>query len=390
MIGAIIGDIVGSIYEWNNHRSKEFPLFGKGCFATDDSIMTLAVAKALLDCNGDYKDLSNKAIKAMQEVGRPYPHSGFGGEFFNWIYTDNPKPYGSFGNGAAMRVSAVGFVAKDIEQAKELAYKVTAISHNHPEGIKGAESVAVAIVLAKQGWTKEDIKDYVCAKYYDIDFTLDEICDTYKFNETCQNTVPQSFEAFFESNSFEDAIRNAISVGGDSDTLAAITGGIAEAYYGVPKMIRMKAWDYLDSRLKAILRAFEDEFGRDEPKLRKDRVPYQKWMFDIYKEDLNPEHWCDEFPSLMWGLGFEMDCYASFKELYPNAACDERAPRKREDRILDKLAQSDVQVVGNYIFSRFRELTHWSDYGYEPEKAEYFFPKAFEILEQKILLTGII
>lgn len=262
MIGAIVGDIVGSIYEWHNHRSKDFSLFGKGCFATDDSIMTIAVAKALLDCKGNYDDLSAKAIKAMQEVGRPYPRCGFGGSFYNWIYTDDPKPYNSYGNGAAMRVSACGFVAKDIEEAKKLAYKVTAVSHNHPEGIKGAESVAVAILLARQDWSKEDIKEYICQKYYDIDFTLDDIRDTYEFNETCQNTVPQAFEAFFESNSFEDAIRNAISVGGDSDTLAAITGGIAEAYYGVPHAIRAKAEKYLDQRLKPILDGFEMTYGR--------------------------------------------------------------------------------------------------------------------------------
>jgi type I restriction enzyme M protein len=137
MIGAIIGDIVGSIYEWNNHRAKDFEFFGKGCFATDDSIMTIAVAKSLIDCNGDYSDLSEKAIKAMQELGRPYPNCGFGGSFYNWIYSDNPKPYGSYGNGSAMRISPVGWVAKDIEQAKELSRKVTEISHNHPEGIKG-------------------------------------------------------------------------------------------------------------------------------------------------------------------------------------------------------------------------------------------------------------
>lgn len=384
MIGAIIGDIVGSIYEWNNNRSKDFPLFGKGCFATDDSIMSLAVAKALLDCNDNYDDLSAKAIKAMQEVGRPYPRCGYGGAFYNWIYTDDPKPYKSYGNGAAMRVSACGFVAKDTEEAKELAYKVTAVSHNHPEGIKGAESVAVAIVLARQDWSKEDIKEYICQKYYNIDFTLDDIRDTYEFNETCQDTVPQAFEAFFESNSFEDAIRNAISVGGDSDTLAAITGGIAEAYYGVPAIIWRKARSYLDKRLLAILTAFESEFGRKEPRLTKDRIQYTPWLFDMYKEDLNPEHWCDSFPSIMWGLGYEMDCYESFENKHSNAVDRDSDPKKQEDGILGLLEQSDVQIVGNYIFSRFRELTHWSDYGYDPVRAEYFLPKAFEILEKKI------
>lgn len=249
MIGAIIGDIVGSIYEFNNHRSKDFEFFGQGCFATDDSIMTIAVAKALMDCNGDYTDLGAKAIKAMQELGRPYPNCGFGGFFYNWIYSDNPKPYNSYGNGAAMRISPVGWVAKDIKQAKRLSKAVTEVSHNHIEGIKGAESVAVAIVLARQGKTIDEIRKYITERYYLLDFTLDEIRDTYQFNVTCQGTVPQAFQAFFESTSFEDAIRNAISIGGDSDTLAAITGGIAEAYYGVPEWIKDKAKVILNDRV---------------------------------------------------------------------------------------------------------------------------------------------
>jgi type I restriction enzyme M protein len=258
MIGAIIGDIVGSIYEWNNHRSKDFEFFGKGCFVTDDSIMTIAVAKALMDCKGDYSDLSEKAIKAMQELGRPYPNCGFGGSFYNWIYSDNPKPYGSYGNGSAMRISPVGWLAKDIEQAKWLSKVITEVSHNHPEGIKGAESVAVAIVLARQGKTMEEMRKYITEHYYPIDFTLDEIRDTYQFNETCQCTVPQAFEAFFESTSFEDAIRNAISIGGDSDTLAAITGGIAEVYWGISGDVINLAKVYLDPNLLDLVNIFDD------------------------------------------------------------------------------------------------------------------------------------
>jgi len=249
MIGAIIGDIVGSIYEWNNHSSKDFELFTEECFFTDDSIMTIAVAKALMESKEDYSDLSEQAIKWMQELGRPYPDCGFGGSFYHWIYSNNPKPYNSYGNGAAMRISPVGWAAKDIEQAKRLSKAVTEVSHNHPEGIKGAESVAVAIVLARQGKSIDEIKEYVNEHYYKIDFKLDEIRETYKFNETCQDTVPQALQAFFESNSFKDAIRNAISIGGDSDTLAAITGSVAEVYYGVPKWMKEKVFWYLDERL---------------------------------------------------------------------------------------------------------------------------------------------
>lgn len=230
MIGAIIGDIVGSRFEWDNHRSKEFELFTEDCFATDDSIMTLAIGKALMESKNDWNDLGEQAVRCMQEVGRPYPHCGYGGRFWDWMYSDHPKPYNSFGNGAAMRVSACGFIAKSLEEAKKLSKAVTEVTHNHPEGLKGAEATVVAIYMARTGCSIEAIRDVIDREYYTMNFTLDEIRDTYAFNETCQDTVPQALEAFFESTSFEDAIRNAISVGGDSDTLAAITGGIAEAY----------------------------------------------------------------------------------------------------------------------------------------------------------------
>lgn len=260
MLGAVIGDIVGSRFEWDNHRSKDFEFFHDECFFTDDTIMSLAAAKAILECNGDYADLSDRTVKAMQRIGRPYPDCGYGGRFFTWIYSDNPKPYNSYGNGAAMRVSACGFAADSPEQAIELSRKVTEITHNHPEGIKGAEATAVAVYMARTGSSIKEIKDYITRHYYKIDFTLDEIRDTYTFNETCQDTVPQALEAFFESTDFEDAIRNAISIGGDSDTLAAITGGIAEAYYGIPEDIRAGALEYLDEEMYKLLTEFEEKF----------------------------------------------------------------------------------------------------------------------------------
>ena len=269
MLGAIIGDIVGSKYEWNNHRSKEFTLLDYKCFFTDDSVMTLAIAKALLECKKDYSDLSEKAIEYMQNVGRHYPNSGYGGAFYDWVYSNNPKPYNSYGNGAAMRVSACGWVANSIEEAILLSKKVTEVSHNHPEGIKGAEATAVAIYLARTGSNILEIRDYINQHYYPMNFRLDEIRDSYEFNETCQETVPQAIEAFLESTSFEDAIRNAISIGGDSDTLAAITGSIAEAYYGIPTDIRKHALTYLDERLLKLLIEFENKY---EPSLEKGKV----------------------------------------------------------------------------------------------------------------------
>lgn len=261
MLGAIIGDIVGSRFEWNNNRSKSFDFLTYKCFFTDDSIMSLAIAKAILDCKGDYSKLAENAIKDMQEIGRPYPNSGFGGMFYEWIYSDEPKPYNSYGNGAAMRVSACGFAANTLEEAKKLSYEVTKVTHGHPEGIKGAEATAVAIFLARQGYSILEIRDYIDAHYYKMNFTLDGIRDTYQFNETCQETVPQAIMAFLESTDFEDAIRNAISIGGDSDTIAAITGGIAEAYYGIPTEIRKHALTFLDERLMKILVDFENVYA---------------------------------------------------------------------------------------------------------------------------------
>lgn len=260
MLGAIIGDIVGSRFEWNNHRSKDFEFLTYKCFPTDDSIMSLAIAQAILVSKKDYSDLSKNAIECMQNVGRNYPNCGYGGSFYGWIFSDDPKPYNSYGNGAAMRVSAAGFAANSIEEAKKLSRLVTEVSHNHPEGIKGAEATVVAIFMAKTGSNIFEIRDYIDKNYYPMNFTLDEIRDTYHFNETCQETVPQALQAFFESTGFEDAIRNAISIGGDSDTVAAICGGVAEAYYGIPTDIRKHALTFLDQKLMQLLILFENKY----------------------------------------------------------------------------------------------------------------------------------
>ena len=262
MFGAIIGDIVGSRFEWHNNRSKEFGLFTDQCEPTDDSIMSLAIAKSLVECNGDYSKLEDITINNMEEIGRKYPNCGFGGRFYYWIMEDDHKPYNSYGNGSAMRVSACGFVGSSLEEVKELSRIVTEVSHNHEEGIKGAEAVAVAIYLARTGKSKEDIKKYIIDNYYNIDFTLEEIRDTYRFDVSCQGSVPQALEAFFESDSYLDAIRNAISIGGDSDTIACIAGGIASAYYGVPEDIREQALKYLDKLQKSILLEYENKFEK--------------------------------------------------------------------------------------------------------------------------------
>lgn len=257
MLGAMTGDIVGSIYEFNNHRSKEFELFGKGCFFTDDTVMTAAVMQALLyGARGGEAELSAQFVLQMRMLGKKYPDSGYGLRFSAWLFADEPKPYNSFGNGSAMRVSPCGFYADTLEEAMYLARLSAEVTHNHPEGVKGAEATAGAVFLARTGTDKSEIRRFVEAKGYNLQFTLEEIRGIYQFNETCQGTVPQAVVAFLESTDFEDAIRCAISIGGDSDTLAAITGGIAEAFYGIPKHIKEKTLSYLPEDLRQITENF--------------------------------------------------------------------------------------------------------------------------------------
>lgn len=265
-LGAIVGDIAGSRFEWCNIKSKDFTLLvGRGedvdeCCFTDDTVMTVAVAEAILKWRkgGDksYEALSLMAIKSMQKFGRRYPNAGYGGTFQRWLRDDNPRPYNSWGNGAAMRVSACGWAGQTIDEVKAMSRAVTQVSHNHPEGIKGAEATSVATFLARSDKSMADIRKVVVSNYYRLNFSLDEIRDSYKFDVSCQGSVPQALEAFFESTSFEDAIRNAISIGGDSDTIGAICGAVAGAYYGVPEDIRAKALTFLVPDLSETLDAF--------------------------------------------------------------------------------------------------------------------------------------
>ena len=262
MFGAIIGDIVGSKYEFHNIKTKDFPLFSVGCDFTDDSVMTIAIAKALTEFfnKDNNKSLAKLAVENMQKLGQDYPGRGYGGHFAYWLRDPDPRPYNSFGNGAAMRISSVADVTNDLQKALDLAVEVTAVTHNHPEGIKGAKATVHAIFLAREKKDFKEIKKIIKEEYYpqmDDTFTLENIGKNYYFNETCQETVPQAIQAFLESTSFEDAIRNAIALGGDSDTLACITGSIAEAYYGVPQVLKEMALLYLDDNLIDIIGKFE-------------------------------------------------------------------------------------------------------------------------------------
>jgi ADP-ribosylglycohydrolase len=253
LLGAITGDIVGSVYENHNIKTTDFPLFDSCSSFTDDTVLTVAVADALMEGKRDEKATERAMTAALKKYGRDYPNAGYGGMFKAWLYSDSSAPFNSFGNGSAMRVSPVGWFfdsLADIEKFAEISARVT---HSHPEGIKGAQSVASAIFLARTGHGKGEIKKYVTEKYgYDLERTLDEIRPIYRFDVSCQGSVPEAIIAFLESDGFEDAIRKAVSIGGDSDTIAAITGSIAEAAYGVPDDIRDKALSILDDRLYEI------------------------------------------------------------------------------------------------------------------------------------------
>ena len=262
MLGAIIGDIVGSIYEFDNIKTKDFNLFTNEMFFTDDTVMTIAIADAIMN-GGQHENF----IQSMKKWGGDYIDKSYGHSFRRWLKLDIAKPYNSWGNGSAMRVSPCGWIAKlsepfeeGLKLTEDLAKKSAEVTHNHPEGIKGAQATASSIFFMRHGKSKNAIeeyknklKDYIQNKYkYDLNFTLNEIRPSYAFNESCQKTVPQAIVSFLESENFEDAIRNAISIGGDSDTLGAITGSIAEAAYGIPEDIKNKAINYLDNRLKGV------------------------------------------------------------------------------------------------------------------------------------------
>ena len=253
MIGAIVGDVVGSRFEFHNLKSKDFEFFHPDCRPTDDTVMTLAVGDALLEHLATGCDLAEAAVRKMQIWGLHYLNAGYGASFLQWLAAEHPKPYYSWGNGAAMRVSFCGWAAKTLKDAIGMAHEVTRVTHDHPEGLAGAEIVAALVFLARSGTERDELREYVEAHYRKIDFTLDEIRPTYDFDVSCQGSVPQAIAAFLESTDFVDAIRNAVSIGGDSDTIAAITGSIAEAFYGVPEGVREKALLYLDPLQKKTL-----------------------------------------------------------------------------------------------------------------------------------------
>ena len=268
MYGAILGDIIGSPFEFDRgDKTKDFELFSRECSFTDDSVMTIAVGEALLAVGKDasLKEIEEAVASNMQDWGKRYPNAGYGGRFRHWLRERNPRPYGSFGNGSAMRVSAAGWLYDSIERTREVAKATANVTHNHPEGIKGAEATASAIFLARNRASKEEIKTYIEKEFhYNLDKTLDEIRPGYRMDETCQRTVPEAIIAFLEADGFEDAVRNAVSLGGDTDTLGAITGSIAEAYYGIPAILIAECRARIDEGLMTdILDEFDYVLGRN-------------------------------------------------------------------------------------------------------------------------------
>lgn len=260
MLGAVLGDIVGSRFEWNNIKSTNFDLLTPECRITDDSVMTLAVAKAVYRVKSGQaarESLGDEAAHWMRAFGNRWAKGSYGGRFAQWLKSGEPHPYGSFGNGSAMRVSACAWAGDSLEDALDMARRVTEVTHDHPEGIKGAEAVAEAIWMARAGESESVIRKTLEQKYYALNFTLDAIRPAYRFDVSCQGSVPQALCAFLESSDYESAIRNAISLGGDSDTLAAMAGSVAEAAYGIPEYLREEALIRLPQELQTVVREFE-------------------------------------------------------------------------------------------------------------------------------------
>ncbi len=261
MYGAILGDIIGSPFEFDRgDKSKDFELFSEGCSYTDDSVMTVAVAEALLKIGKDasVEQIEKAVTERMKWWGNRYPYAGYGTRFSYWLMTEDPKPYGSYGNGSAMRVSAAGWLYDSLERTLEVARATAAVTHNHPEGIKGAQATAGAIYLARNGESKNEIRTYIEENFhYDLSRTCDEIRPGYHHVESCQQTVPEAITAFLEGQDFEDVIRLAVSLGGDCDTLTAIAGSIAEAFYGVPENLRLECRRRIPEDMLEVLDEFE-------------------------------------------------------------------------------------------------------------------------------------
>lgn len=336
MYGAILGDIIGSPYEFDRSgKTKDFPLFIEESRFTDDSVMTVAVAEALMDSRGKTEAEHKAALVAsMQKWGRKYPNAGYGGKFIDWLYTDDPRPYNSWGNGSAMRASAAGWLYDTFEETRKVARWTAEVTHNHPEGIIGAECVATVIFLARTGKTKEEIREFVESAFgYDLSRTCDEIRPDYHFDVSCQGTVPQAVTAFLEGNCFTDVIRTAVSLGGDCDTLTCIAGSMAEAYYGVPVHLIRECNKRISKEMQDVVFRFERERSRMYISYQRENLRELK-VSDELRKNGDPErvqqlaawlHFAREYP------GKKEEHEEAMRELRKAFAAGEICPKTEEE-----------------------------------------------------------
>ncbi|MCR5649685.1 MAG: ADP-ribosylglycohydrolase family protein [Lachnospiraceae bacterium] len=374
MYGAILGDMIGAPYEFDQgNKSKDFEMFNEDVMYTDDTVMTIAVADALmgLSDNADEDTVKAAVVKSMRIWGNRYPDAGYGVRFFNWLFDDKePKPYGSWGNGSAMRVSSVGWLFDTLDETRRYARLTAEVTHNHPEGIKGAEAAASAIFLARIGISKEEIKEYIVNEFdYDLSHTCDEIRPGYHHIESCQYTVPEAITAFLEGNDFEDVIRTAVSLGGDCDTLTCIAGAIGEAFYGVPEEMRIECRKRLPEDMLRVLYRFEklmleryvvpdadltEELLEDGSFLRKaiqigNRNPSKLNMLKIFR--ILSESW-------VW-----VPCTAIFSDADNDAV---------EKVVMEAVENNDLDSLAGHTFTNRDEVRMVSDILQSGD--DYFFP----------------
>ena len=351
MYGAIFGDIIGSRFEFDRGgKTKDFDLFTRKCNWTDDSVMTIAIMEALMNAGkeADTDAIHKECIRSMKKWGQKYPNAGYGVRFFNWVLTDDPEPYGSFGNGSAMRVSAAGWIYDTVERTREVAKATAEVSHNHPEGIKGAECTAAVMFLARTGKSKEEIKEYVSHEFdYDLSKTVDELRPLHEHVEWCQDSLPKALASFFEGDSYEDVVRNAVSLGGDTDTLAAIAGAMGDSMYGVPVGIITKGYDYLEEDMKDTLNDFQNFLNGTKEDPYKDNRNIKK-ASEIFGNERTEENLFSLFCTMLERM-FE-DAEAPMAMVDVNGAMDFNKIMdlsKNDTFTLDKEMRLQIDTVGN-------------------------------------------
>ena len=351
MYGAIFGDIIGSRFEFDRGgKTKDFELFTNKCNWTDDSVMTIAVMEALMNAGkeADVETIHKESIKSMKKWGQKYPNAGYGARFFNWVLTDDPEPYGSFGNGSAMRVSAVGWIYDTVERTREVAKATAEVSHNHPEGIKGAECTAAVMFLARTGRSEEEIKEYVSCEFgYDLSKTVDELRPLHEHVEWCQDSLPKALASFFEGDSYEDVVRNAVSLGGDTDTLAAIAGAMADAMYGVPVGIIAKGYDFLEEDMKDTLNDFQNFLNGKKEDPYKDNK-FIKMASENFKNERTEENLFSLFCTMLNRMFEDAEAPMAMVDVNGTMDLSKIMDLSKNDTFsLDKEMRLQINTVGN-------------------------------------------